>query len=51
MQVHRPAITRAADRLEDFGFVARRADPQDRRSVFIDATAAGRKFASRHLVA
>ena len=51
MQVHRPAITRAADRLEDFGFVVRRPDTADRRSVFFDATAAGRRFASRHLVA
>ena len=42
--LHKPAITRAADKLEDMGIVKRAKDPSDGRSVFLSITAAGRKF-------
>jgi DNA-binding MarR family transcriptional regulator len=44
LQTHRPAITRATDRLVDEGFVARKADSADRRSVLITATPAGMQY-------
>ena len=42
--ISKPAITRATDRLVELGFVTRRPDPTDRRSVIIAATRAGRDF-------
>ena len=44
MKVSKPAVTRAADRLQDEGLTARKADPSDRRSVFIVVTPKGRSF-------
>ena len=36
-------MTNRIDRLEERGFVARRADPDDRRSVIVRLTAKGRR--------
>lgn len=41
LEVSKPAITRALDRLAEFDLVQRRIDPFDRRSVLIQRTAAG----------
>ena len=45
--ISKPAITRATDRLVELGFVTRRPDPKDRRSVIIAATRVGRDFLGR----
>jgi DNA-binding MarR family transcriptional regulator len=42
--VSRPVITRAADRLVEFGFVKRVDDARDRRSVLLEVTASGRLY-------
>lgn len=44
LKINRPSVTRAADKLEDMGFVRRQPDPDDRRSVLIEVTGSGRKF-------
>lgn len=43
LKVSKPAITRAADRLEEFEFMKRERDQTDRRSVFLRLTTGGRK--------
>jgi DNA-binding MarR family transcriptional regulator len=45
LQVPKPAITRAVDRLEEVGWAIRRTDPANRRSVLITVTEEGRKHA------
>ena len=42
-----PAATRLADKLEEAGLIARRANPADRRGVHIVATAAGTDLLAR----
>lgn len=44
LNVSRPAITRALDRLTEFDLVRRKADPRDRRSVLVQRTATGMAF-------
>jgi DNA-binding MarR family transcriptional regulator len=44
LNIAKPTITRAADRLEELGLAERRGDPRDRRSVLIVPTASGRAF-------
>lgn len=53
LNVSKPAVTRALDRLEspELKMVQRKRDPKDARSVFAIPTAAGRKFAERLLAA
>ena len=46
MDVSKPAITRATNKLELRGFLKRRKDKNDRRSVLLTLTPAGRKFAA-----
>jgi DNA-binding MarR family transcriptional regulator len=41
-RIQRPTVTRILARLEEAGLVTRTADPQDRRSSLVAATAAGR---------
>ncbi len=41
LEVSKPAITRALDRLADFDLVRRKIDPLDRRSVLIQRTSKG----------
>lgn len=42
--VSKPAITRAVDRLEALGYLRRRKDEADRRSVLVQRTVAGSVF-------
>jgi len=44
LDVSKPAITRALDRLADFELVRRKIDPEDRRSVLIQRTPAGTAY-------
>jgi DNA-binding MarR family transcriptional regulator len=44
LNVSKPAITRALDRLADFDLVRRKTDPLDRRSVLVQRTATGMAF-------
>lgn len=44
MNVSKPAITRALDRLSEFDLVRRKTDPLDRRSVLVQRTATGMGF-------
>ncbi len=44
MRVSKPAITRAVDRLGEFGLVRRKIDDNDRRSVLIQRTVKGSVF-------
>ena len=41
LNVSKPAITRALDRLSEFDLVRRKTDPLDRRSVLVQRTMAG----------
>jgi DNA-binding MarR family transcriptional regulator len=41
LNVSKPAITRALDRLGEFDFARRKTDPQDRRSVLVQRTVRG----------
>ena len=47
LQTHKPAIPRAVDLLERAGLAKRQDDPEDRRSVLITATPAGRRYCAR----
>ena len=44
LDVSKPAITRALDRLSEFDLVRRKTDPLDRRSVLVQRTVAGNGF-------
>jgi DNA-binding MarR family transcriptional regulator len=44
LNVSRPAITRALDRLSEFDLVRRKTDPLDKRSVLVQRTATGMAF-------
>jgi DNA-binding MarR family transcriptional regulator len=44
LQVAKPAITRALDRLEEFDLLRRVDDPTDRRSVNVGRTRAGSAY-------
>ena len=44
LDVSKPAITRALDRLSEFDLVRRKTDPLDRRSVLVQRTATGMVF-------
>src|SRR3546814_10321444 len=47
LRVDRSSATRAVDRLEAAGLVARRADPDDARGIVVAATQAGRALLGR----
>jgi len=47
LRVDRSSATRAIDRLEEAGLVARRVDPADARGVVVEATGAGRALLER----
>ncbi len=49
MQVSKPAVSRAVDRLEAVGYVARQDDPSDRRSVLVKLTTGGQDWMVRNL--
>jgi len=44
LNVAKPAITRALDRLEQFDLAHRRQDPRDRRSIVVARTPEGQAF-------
>ncbi len=44
LNVAKPAITRALDRLEQFDLVRRAPDPRDRRSILVARTAPGAAY-------
>jgi DNA-binding MarR family transcriptional regulator len=44
LDVSKPVISRALDRLADFDLVRRKADPADRRSVLVQRTPAGNTY-------
>ena len=44
LDVAKPAVTRAIDRLEAFDLARRAPDPRDRRSVWVTRTAAGAAY-------
>ena len=44
LNVSKPAITRALDRLSEFELVRRKIDPLDRRSVLVQRTSKGNAF-------
>jgi DNA-binding MarR family transcriptional regulator len=44
LNISKPAITRALDRLGELDFTRRKVDPQDRRSVLVQRTARGAAF-------
>ena len=44
LNVSKPAITRALDRLGELNLVRRKVDPMDRRSVLVQQTRAGETF-------
>ena len=46
LNISKPAVTRAIDRLGDLRFTRRRRDPTDRRSVLIQRTVRGAVFLS-----
>ena len=46
LDIAKPVVTRALDSLSQRGFIKRRRDEEDRRSVFVDRTAAGADFLS-----
>lgn len=46
--VSKPAITRALDRLGDYGLLTRQVDDDDRRSVLVRRTQTGADFLSAH---
>lgn len=46
MGVSKPAITRAADKLQGLKLLTRTPDKKDKRSVFLSLTKAGQAFAS-----
>lgn len=45
--VDAPTLSRAVSRLEERGFVRRLPDPDDRRAVMVEATAAGKRLLQR----
>jgi DNA-binding MarR family transcriptional regulator len=45
-KLNKPAISRAATKLQTAGWLARKTDDLDRRSVVLSLTKAGAKFAS-----
>lgn len=49
LEIAKPAVTRAVDRLEAAGLVQRQPDPSDRRSVLIAPTASGRRYSLQFL--
>jgi DNA-binding MarR family transcriptional regulator len=44
LNVPKPAITRSLNRVEELGLVARRDDPDDRRSILVGLTPKGSRF-------
>lgn len=52
LNISKPAITRALDRLEELDYVRRKTDPTDRRSILVQRTVRGAAFLreTRHIM-
>lgn len=52
LNISKPAITRALDRLEELDYVRRKIDPTDRRSILVQRTVRGAAFLreTRHIM-
>lgn len=52
LNISKPAITRALDRLAELDYIRRKIDPYDRRSILVQRTAKGAAFLreTRHIV-
>jgi DNA-binding MarR family transcriptional regulator len=48
LDISKPAITRALDRLGEFGLLTRQVDESDRRSVLVQRTKEGEAFLAAH---
>ncbi|MBB4284330.1 MarR family transcriptional regulator [Roseospira goensis] len=48
LDISKPAITRALDRLGEYGLLSRQVDDADRRSVLVQRTEAGEAFLAAH---
>jgi len=46
LNLRKPAVTRALDRLEDLGLAKRKTDPEDKRSILVQRTVRGSVFLS-----
>lgn len=46
LALHKPAVTRALDRLEEIGLVRRKSDPDDARSILVQRTVKGSVYLS-----
>ncbi|MFN7901959.1 MAG: MarR family transcriptional regulator [Holosporales bacterium] len=46
LKISKPAVTRALDRLQDYGFIRRKTDEDDRRSVLVQRTIKGSVYLS-----
>lgn len=44
LNISKPAVTRALDRLSEFDLIRRKTDPLDRRSVLVQRTASGMNY-------
>ena len=53
LNISKPAITRALDRLAELDYIRRKIDPYDRRSVLVQRTVKGAAFLreTRHIMA
>ena len=47
LNISKPAVTRAVDKLEGLHLVARKDDPEDRRSVHVQGTEGGKEYIAR----
>lgn len=52
LNISKPAITRALDRLAELDYIRRKIDPYDRRSILVQRTAKGAAFLreTRHII-
>lgn len=48
LDISKPAVTRALDRLGEFGLLSRQIDESDRRSVLVQRTEEGEAFLAAH---
>ncbi|MFN5588735.1 MAG: MarR family transcriptional regulator [Holosporales bacterium] len=46
LKISKPAVTRALDRLQDYGFIRRKTDEDDRRSILVQRTIKGSVYLS-----
>ena len=47
LEIHKPAVTRAVERLREFGLATSKTDPKDRRCVVLNITQRGLGYLGR----